>query len=128
MSDGTGLGSGDIESLVWEAIAALPDPIRQRLDNVAVVVEDWPSRADYDRTDLGRGVLLLGVYRGVPLTRRRSDYGMVLPDRIVIFERPLRRMARDDAHLRELVHHTVRHEIAHHFGISDARLRELGAY
>ena len=113
--------------MVWEAIAALPDSIRERLDNLAVVVEEWPQRGDYERAELGNG-MLLGVYRGVPLTRRTSHYGMVLPDRIVVFEAPLRRIARDEDHLRELVHHTVQHEIAHHFGISDARLRELGAY
>jgi predicted Zn-dependent protease with MMP-like domain len=116
-----------IEAMAWEAVEALPESIRERLNNVAVTVEDWARPDDYPNGRVGRGALL-GVYRGVPLTRRTSSYGMVLPDRIVIFERPLRRLARDEEHLRELVHHTVRHEIAHHFGISDARLRELDAY
>src|SRR5688572_20504195 len=121
--------TGDVvslEAMVWEAIAALPQAIRDRLDNLAVGVEDWARHEDLGGARVRR--TLLGVYRGVPLTRRNSGYGMVLPDRIVIFEGPLRGIARDEEHLRELVHHTVQHEIAHHFGISDARLRELGAY
>ena len=70
----------------------------------------------------------MALYRGVPLTARGSGYNMTLPDRIVIFQRPLEQLARDEAHLYELVRHTVQHEIAHHFGISDERLRALGAY
>jgi predicted Zn-dependent protease with MMP-like domain len=115
-----------LEAMVLEAISTLPEEIRGRLDNLAVGVEDWAKQEDLGGERARR--TLLGVYRGIPLTRRNSGYGMVLPDRIIIFEGPLRRMARDEEHLRELVHHTVQHEIAHHFGISDARLRELGAY
>jgi predicted Zn-dependent protease with MMP-like domain len=113
--------------MVWEALDALPAAVRERLSNLAVVVEEAATASDYRLAGVRHGTLL-GVYRGVPLTARTSSYGMVLPDRIVIFEAPLRQLARDDEHLRELVHHTVRHEIAHHFGISDERLRELGAY
>jgi predicted Zn-dependent protease with MMP-like domain len=113
--------------MIAEAIEALPPVLRERLDNLAIVVEDFASPRDYAQAGV-RGGTLLGVYRGVPLTRRGAGYGMVLPDRIVIFQLPLQRLARDEAHLSELVRHTVHHEIAHHFGISDSRLRELGAY
>ena len=71
---------------------------------------------------------MLGVYRGVPLPSRTAGYQLTMPDRIVVFQEPHQQMARDDAHLAELVAHTVRHEVAHHFGISDERLRELDAY
>jgi predicted Zn-dependent protease with MMP-like domain len=116
-----------LEGMVARAIDELPAAFRDRLDNLAIVVEDAASGRDYAQTGVHRGILL-GVYRGVPLTARGSAYGMTLPDRIVVFQRPLERMARDEPHLYELVRHTVHHEIAHHFGISDARLRELGAY
>ncbi len=115
-----------IEAMVERALAGLPEEFRARLDNLAVVVEDVPSAEDRTRT--GPGGMLLGLYRGVPLTVRRSAYGMVPPDKIIVFRRHLERIARDEEHLEALVRHTVQHEIAHHFGISDARLRELGAY
>lgn len=116
-----------IEAMVVRALDELPVEFRQRLDNLAVVVEDAATFDDYDGL-AGRGGTLLGLYRGVPLTVRRSHYGMVPPDKIIVFKRPLERLARDEEHLYDLVRHTVQHEIAHHFGISDARLRELGAY
>ena len=116
-----------LEGMVARAIDELPGAFRAGLDNLAIVVEDAPSARDYAQTATHSGTLL-GVYRGVPLTARGSGYGMVLPDRIVVFQRPLEYLAGDEAHLYELVRHTVHHEIAHHFGISDARLRELAAY
>lgn len=117
----------DIEQMVAQALDELPEELRSRLNNLAIGVEDQARPEDYRRTRTITGTLL-GVYRGIPVTRRSSNYAMVLPDRIVIFRMPLKRIARDEAHLYELVRHTVFHEIAHHFGISDARLRELGAY
>ena len=107
------------EELVEEAIAALPDDLRGFMSNVAVVVEDEPPA----------GLPLLGLYQGVPLTQRSSAYAGVPPDRITIYQGPLERQAGGDpGRLRELVRHVVVHEIAHHFGISDERLVELGAY
>jgi predicted Zn-dependent protease with MMP-like domain len=116
-----------IEAMVERVLEELPAEFRQRLDNLAVVVEDAPAFEDRNAL-AGRGGTLLGLYRGVPLTTRRSTYGMVPPDKIVVFKRALERLARDEKHLYDLVRHTVQHEIAHHFGISDARLRELGSY
>ena len=113
--------------MVVQALDELPEALHERLNNLDIGVEDRARPEDYGGKDLGGGTLL-GVYRGVPLTRRVSNYGMVLPDRIVIFRIPLERLARDEAHLYQLVRRTVFHEIAHHFGISDSRLRELGAY
>ena len=121
------LDSHAIDAMAWEAVEALPPAIRDRLSNLAVMVENWASPDDLRSAQVRQGTLL-GIYRGVPLTARTSSYGMVIPDRIVIFEGPLRQLARDEVQLRELVHHTVQHEIAHHFGISDERLRELQAY
>jgi predicted Zn-dependent protease with MMP-like domain len=122
-----GVDRDTLEQMVADAVDALPPALLARIDNLAIGVEDAASPADYGRTGT-RGGTLLGVYRGVPLTARGSGYGLTLPDRIVIFQRPLEQLARDEPHLRELVRHTVLHEIAHHFGISDARLREIGAY
>ncbi len=110
------------EELVADALDAIPPELALEMENVAVVVEDWP-RAD----QLHGGEALLGLYEGVPLTRRDPiGYGGVLPDRITIFRGPLCERARDEDDLAAQVRVTVLHEVGHHFGMSDARLRQLG--
>lgn len=114
--------------MVARSVEALPEQYRAQIANVSFAIEDWARPEDYALRNLSPGSTLLGVYRGIPLTRRGHGYNMVLPDTIVIFRGPLMRMARDAADLDERVAHVVRHEIAHYFGISDERLREIGAY
>lgn len=116
------------EQMVAAAVEELPPAFLDRLENVEFAVEDWARPEDYGRVHVGRGSTLLGVYRGVPVTGRHSGYQMVLPDAIVIFQQPIQRLARDESDLAERVRHVVRHEIAHYFGISDDRLREIDAY
>ncbi len=116
------------DELVLEAVASLPDEIRQKLDNVAIMVEDYPSRAQLRAGGVGRGMLLFGLYEGVPLTGRTAGYNMVLPDRITLFREPILMACRTVDDVRRTIARTVLHEIAHHFGISDERLREIGAY
>lgn len=107
------------ERAVQEALDALPPDIAARLSNVAVTVEAEPPR----------GEPLLGLYQGVPLTRRGSAYGGTLPDKITIYRGPFERLfGRDPERLRREVRRTVLHEIAHHFGISDERLVEIDRY
>ena len=115
--------------MVLEAADALPEAFRDRIANLEFSVEDWARPDDYARTRTSpETAMLLGVYRGVPLTKRGGGYNMTLPDRIVVFRGPLQRLARDEDDLRARVAHVVRHEVAHYFGISDERLRELEAY
>jgi predicted Zn-dependent protease with MMP-like domain len=116
------------EQLVAEALDGLPEDIARYLDNVEVVVEWWPSPALMQAMGLAPNQLLFGIYQGIPLTRRTSNYGLVLPDKITIFRGPIEMVSRTDAAIRARVRHTVIHEIAHHFGISDDRLHEIGAY
>jgi predicted Zn-dependent protease with MMP-like domain len=109
----------EFEELVEEAIDSLPADLRAFMENVAVLVEDEPPP----------GLPLLGLYQGVPLTRRTSAYAGVPPDKITIYRGPLeRRAGGDPERLRAEVRHVVVHEIAHHFGISDERLVELDRY
>ena len=111
------------ERLVADAIDSLPEELASRIDNVVIVVETWPSTAQL----AGRRGTLLGLYEGVNLTRRSPlSYHGVVPDKITIFQGPIGAQARNDAELAALVRTTVIHEIAHHFGISDERLDELG--
>ncbi|HXF37574.1 MAG TPA: metallopeptidase family protein [Actinomycetota bacterium] len=105
------------ERLVAEAIDDLPAWVLERLENVDVVVEEEPPDDDPD---------LLGIYEGIPLTERGMDYAGVLPDRIVLFRRTIEAEAEDEEDLKRIVADTVVHEVAHFFGISDERLRELG--
>src|SRR5574338_1376401 len=115
--------------MVAEAADAVPEAFRERIANLEFAVEDWARPDDYMRTGTPpEGAMLLGVYRGVPLTKRGGGYNMTLPDRIVVFRGPLQRLARDEDDLRARVAHVVRHEVAHYFGISDERLREIDAY
>jgi predicted Zn-dependent protease with MMP-like domain len=109
----------EFDELVSEALDSLPEDIGRLMSNVAVVVEDDPPP----------GLPLLGLYSGVPLTRRTSWYGGVPPDKITIYQRPLERhFGHDPDLLRQQVRRVVVHEVAHHFGISDERLRELDRY
>jgi predicted Zn-dependent protease with MMP-like domain len=107
------------ERAIQEALDALPEPLRRAMSNVDVVVEE----------ESPPGERLLGLYEGVPLTERSSQYGGVLPDKITLFRGPLERRAGfDDERLRAEIRHTIWHEVAHHFGISDERLVELDRY
>ena len=115
-------------SLVSEAIDGLPSEIRDQLDNVDVVVEDWPSRTALARAGRQHPAQLLGFYEGIPQTRRTRHYELILPDKISIFRHPIELQCRTPQEVRDLIQHVVRHEIAHHFGIDDARLQELGVY
>ena len=107
------------EDYAQAALDSLPPDLRARMSNVEIVVEDEPPP----------GERLLGLYEGVPLTRRSSHYGGVLPDKITIYRGPLERLyAHDPERLRREVSRVVLHEVAHHFGISDERLIEIDRY
>ena len=111
--------------MVADALDEIPDALANELENVAVMVEDWPSPAQLERVP--RGGMLLGLYEGVPLTARGPiSYSGVSPDRITIFQGPLSRRAPDLDALAAQVRVTVLHEVGHYFGMDDARLHELG--
>ncbi len=116
------------EDLVADALAALPAQFAALLDNVVVVVEDWPDSATLRSVGASSPYALLGFYHGVPQPGRTSHYGMVTPDKISIYRRPIEAQCRTIEELQTLVRRVVFHEIAHHFGIGDDRLREIGAY
>ena len=122
------MSEAQFADLVVEALEALPPAIRSWLENVEVLVEDWPTRRQLADVGVGSRLGLLGLYEGVPQTARGGHYGMVLPDRVTVFRRPILAMCRGEDEVRQQVARTVAHELAHHFGIDDDRLRELGAY
>lgn len=111
------------EWLVARAVEDLPEEFLARLQNIDVVVEDHPTLGQLD--EVGHGQTLLGLYEGVPQTKRGRHYGLVPPDKITIFQKPIEASCKHDAEITAEIRRVVKHEIAHHFGISDARLRQI---
>ena len=117
--------SSEFERLVANALGQIPVIIRDRLDNVDVVLDDWPSQDQLLGSGLKEGEFMLGLYEGLPLTER-YDYGMVLPDKITLFKGSIESICSDEDEIIREIRNTIVHEVAHHFGIGDERLREMG--
>lgn len=111
------MNNAEFDAAVDRALESLPTWVKERMDNIHVVVEDHPTPEQGD---------LLGLYEGVSLLERSSDYWGVLPDRVIVFRRPHLDLGLDEGALEEEIRRTVLHEIAHHLGIDDERLHELG--
>jgi len=118
----------DFERAVADAIGELPISIRRQIANVAIVVEELPDEATMEMAGVDNPYELLGFYNGIPLTARTHDYGLVLPDKITLFRQSIQRTCRGDEEIRAAIRRTLRHELAHYFGIDDERLEEIGAY
>ena len=113
------------EAFVAGAVDNLPPEFQQKLENVDVVVEDWPTPRQLGQAKLSHPNQLLGLYHGVPQTRRGRGYGMVLPDKISIFQKPIEAQCRFDEEIEAKIEEVVRHEIAHHFGLDEKTLRKI---
>lgn len=115
----------EFELLVVQAVDNLPEELRTRLENVAIVVDDWPTKYQLNKAGLRQGQTLLGLYQGVPLTKRGVHYGMVQPDKITIFQKPIEIKCKNSDSIVQEIQRVVWHEIAHHFGIGETRLRQI---
>jgi predicted Zn-dependent protease with MMP-like domain len=116
----------EFEELVIAALDALPENLLEMMDNIDVTIERLPSRQQMRRAGIRSGTLL-GLYEGIPLTARSSSsYSLVVPDKITIFQRPIEAICSTHDEIVAQVRKTVIHEVAHHFGIGEERLRELG--
>ena len=113
------------EALVEKALRQLPRTFRQRIANIAVVVEDWADAATLEEMGIEPPDTLDGLYRGVDLTRRDSSYGNVLPDVITIYQGPIEEDAADEEEMREIVRETVIHELGHYFGLDDETMHRI---
>lgn len=120
------LSRAEFEKLVAQAVGSLPPRFLERLENVEVVVEGEPTREDLEHAEIEPGRTLFGLYQGVPQTQRGTWYGSVLPDRIVIYQRPIEAMAHDRREIRKEIRITLMHEIGHHFGLGEDELSEAG--
>jgi len=115
----------EFEGLVARAIENLPVEFQSKLENVDIVVEEWPTAVQLRQARTKSPRQLLGLYQGVPRTRRGRGYGLVLPDKIVIFQRPIEAQCRFGCEIETKIGEVVRHEIAHHFGLDDETLRKI---
>lgn len=115
----------EFEKLVWEGIGEIPEPFLHKIQNVAFVIEDEPSAAQRKKMNLNSHTTLLGLYEGIPQTRRGVYYYMVLPDKITIFKKPILAAAHNEPErVRQEVADTVWHEVGHHFGLNETEVRQ----
>ena len=114
----------DFESMVNEGLRSLPEEVREKISNVAIIIADRPGLNQRRKMRLGRGSLLLGLYEGVPLTERGAAYS-ALPDKITLFRRDIEKAAKNDrTSVSQVVKDTVWHEVAHHFGMSETEVAQ----
>ena len=119
----------EFKKIVIESIENLPSVFKDKLDNIDIVVENEPDIYAIAKLKLGAKGRLLGLYQGVPLKNRTHYYGMVLPDKITLYKKNIERNCLvNKLDIKEQINHVLKHEIAHHFGISDKRLRDLDVY
>jgi predicted Zn-dependent protease with MMP-like domain len=122
----TRIGRAEFEKLVEQAIDSLPPRFLRHLENIEVVVEDDPTDDELRSADMEPGDVLFGLYQGVPQTKRNTWYGNVLPDRIIIYQRPIEAGARDRQEIRKEIRITLMHEIGHYFGLGEDEISEAG--
>lgn len=116
---------GKFEKIVVDAVAGMPAEFKELLENVDICIQDWPSSKQLKSVGLRDKYDLLGLYEGTPRTHRDQNYNLVLPDKITIFQKPLEAQCPSARELKEEIARTVKHEIAHYFGLDDDRLDEI---
>ena len=119
----------EFETIVKDVLRELPKEFKDKLQNIDIVIEEELDMEVVKRLGLGAKGRLLGLYQGVPLKDRTHYYGMVMPDKITLYKQNIERSCEAGGlDIREEIRHVIQHEIAHHFGISDKRLKDLGIY
>jgi len=111
------------EKLVNKAIKTIPKKFLEKLDNVDIVIENEPTPYQLKKLRARKSLIIFGLYEGIPKTKR-WHYGQALPDKITIFKKPIERIAQSEEKMKEIIKNTVWHEIAHHFGMDEKRIRE----
>ncbi|MDA2921009.1 metallopeptidase family protein [Desulfobacterota bacterium AH_259_B03_O07] len=113
------------EELVENAFDAIPEEYRSKMENIVIKVEDYPTADDLEKLKIRRDSLLLGLYRGVPLPKRSVWQGAGLPDEIVIYQKDIEKICRNEGEIEDKVNEVLIHEIGHYFGLSDSEIYEL---
>lgn len=112
--------------LAADALDSLPEKFRRAMENIAIVIEDWPDEQTLRETGLQSKLDLFGLYQGTPLPERANGEAGMLPDVITLYRRPIEQRSRNDAEIRRQIAKTLLHEIGHYFGLDEDRLTELG--
>ena len=118
----------EFEALAREAFDQIPEVFKEKLENVDLTIEEEPDMETVKTLGLGARGRLLGLYQGVPLKERNHYYGMVMPDKITLYKANIEKSCKSRDEVYAQIQHVIEHEIAHHFGISDQRLKDIGAY
>lgn len=113
------------ESLVDQALEELPEEFREALDNVSIVVRDWPTERQLRTSGTRSRHGLLGLYEGVPQIERGDNYNLAPPDTITLFRKPILEQCQSEDEVRQAVAETLRHEIAHHFGTDEEKMKDI---
>lgn len=114
------------KSLLQEAIDSIPRQFAEAIDNVAIVIEDWPSREILEEMEMGPDEVLLGLYQGTPLPEREANYGNALPDRITIYQGSIEEDCEgDEDEIVVAIGETLIHELGHYFGLSEDEIMEI---
>jgi len=113
------------DGIVREVISSMPVEFKELLDNIDILIQDWPSREQLRSVGLKGKYDLLGLYEGTPRTQRDQSYNLVLPDKITIFQKPLEAQCTTKKELKEEIVKTVKHEFAHYFGLDEERLHQI---
>jgi predicted Zn-dependent protease with MMP-like domain len=119
------VSDSQFDALITQAMDELPQSRIAGLQNVAIIVDDAPSVEQKEKLMLRGDQTLLGLYEGIPLTKRNNGYNMVLPDKITLFKHPLCHRASTLPELKEEIKHTLWHEIAHYYGLDHDQIYKL---
>ena len=115
----------EFDETISRALQSLSEKYTSRMDNVAIVIADEPSKAQRHKLRLRCNQTLFGLYEGIPLTRRGNNYNWVLPDKITLFKKPLVAHSKNSQDFYEHVRHTLWHEMSHHFGLDHDQIHRL---
>ena len=116
----------EFHAMMVEAIETIPEGFKDKIENLAFIVEPYPSESDLDKVGLTEKYSLLGLYSGIPYTHRNTNYMAVTPDRIILFQKNIEALCDDAEELKEKIREVVVHEVAHYFGMDEDEIRDAG--
>ena|ERR1043166_8087149 len=114
------------QELMEDAMASIPDNFKQKMENIAFIIEPYPSEHDLEKTGLKEGSMLLGLYSGIPYTHRSSWYNAATPDRILLFQKNIEYVCSTESQLVNKIKEVIIHEIGHYFGMDEEQIRAAG--
>lgn len=115
----------EFEEIINDAIKELPRVLREKMENVEIIIEEWPSKEVLEEMGISSKYGLLGLYRGIPMPERGTNYNFALPDAITLYQGPIERMAKDKNEIKKRIKEVVYHEIGHYYGFSEEELEGL---